>query len=90
MVAWSLDLRGITLVADVLPKPPPFVDRVRADSPAAKADLQVDDLILFVNDHIASSCKNLVEELSYIDRIDPVILTVQRGTRLLDVELTLD
>ncbi len=90
MEAWSLELLGITLVPDVLPKTPPFVDRVRADSPAAKADLQVDDLILFVNDHIASSCKNLVEELSYIDRIDPVILTVQRGTRLLDVELTLD
>jgi len=36
---------------------------------------------------MVSSCKELVEELSFIDHIDAVRLTVQRGSELIDVEL---
>ncbi len=78
---------GIVLVPDVLAKTPPFVDRLMGDSPARRADLRPDDLILFVNERMVSSCKELVEELAFIDHIDPVRLTVQRGTELLDIEL---
>ena len=78
---------GLVLVPDVLPKTPPFVDQLLADSPAQSAGLQPDDLILFVNDRMVSSCKELVEELSFIDHIDAVRLTVQRGSELIDVEL---
>ena len=84
---WTLRRLGIRLVPDVLPKTPPFVDSVRAGSPAARAGLEPDDLILFINDRIAASCKNLAEELSFIDRIDPVHLTIQRGHQLLDMVL---
>ncbi len=78
---------GIFLVPDILAKTPPFVDDVQPDSPADKAGLRPDDLILFVNDRMVSSCKELEEELSFIDRIDPVRLTVQRGQQLLEVEM---
>ncbi len=88
--AHSLSGLGITLVPDVLEKTPPFVDKVRQDSPAAKAGLKVDDLILFVNDHIAASCKLVVDEISYIDRLDDVRLTIQRGQQLLDIEIPAD
>jgi S1-C subfamily serine protease len=84
---WTLSLLGIRLVPDVLPKTPPFLDAVTTGSPAAKAGLQPDDLILFVNGRVASSCKNLVDELTFIDRIDPVSLTVQRGIDLLEITL---
>ena len=80
---------GILLVPDVLAKTPPFVDDVQLDSAAGKAGLQPDDLVLFVNDRMVSSCKELVDELSFIDHIDPVRLTVQRGQELLEVDLKL-
>ena len=86
----SLRLIGIVLVPDVLAKTPPFVDRVLPDSPAVKAGLRPDDLILFVNDRIASSCRAVRNELSFIDRIDQVRLTVQRGQQLLDVSVKAD
>jgi S1-C subfamily serine protease len=78
---------GILLVPDVLAKTPPFVDNVQPDSLADKAGLRPDDLVLFVNDRMVSSCKELDEELSFVDRIDPVRLTVQRGQELLEVEM---
>jgi S1-C subfamily serine protease len=84
---WTTARLGLRLVPDVLPKTPPFIDGFADGSPAAKAGLQPDDLILFINQRTASSCKVLVDELSLIDRIDPVILTVQRGTQLLEVVL---
>ncbi|MHB8863613.1 MAG: S1C family serine protease [Pirellulaceae bacterium] len=85
--AHTLVALGIVLVPDVLAKTPPFVDAVRPNSPAVASQLRPDDLILFVNDRMVSSCKELAEELSFIDHIDPVRLTVQRGQELIDVQL---
>ena len=85
----SLARLGILLVPDLLAKTPPFVDHVQPGSAADRGGLKPDDLILFVNDHVADSITALKEELAYIDRIDPVRLTVQRGDELLIVELEL-
>lgn len=87
--ALSPTLLGFVLIPDVLDKTPAFVDSVRNGSVAARMKLQPDDLILFANDRIASTCKQLVEELSFIDRIDPVTLTIQRGQDLVDITLQL-
>jgi S1-C subfamily serine protease len=46
-----------------------------------------DDLILFINGRVASSSRNLADELTLIDRIDPIPLTVQRGIDLLEVTM---
>ena len=78
---------GLVLVPDVLPKTPPYIDRVAKGSSAADAGLRPDDLVLFVNGRIVSSVKTLVDELSFIDRFDEVRLTVQRGQELVDVGL---
>jgi S1-C subfamily serine protease len=86
----TLELLGLMLVPDVLPKTPPFVDSVQPGSAAERAGVQPDDLILFVNDHLATSCRSIREELTYIDRIDAVRLTLQRGQELLEVELGLE
>jgi serine protease Do len=88
--AHTLALLGIHLVPDFLPKTPPFVEGVKHGSPAAKAGLRPDDLILFVNQRVAPSCKQLADELTFIDRLDPVKLTIQRGQDLVEVSLELE
>lgn len=83
----SLSLLGLVLVPDVLARTPPFVDRVIPGSPADKAGLRPDDLLLLVNGRPASSVQAVAEELSHIDRIDEVRITAQRGQDLLEVSL---
>lgn len=85
--AQTLALLGVQLVPDFLPKTPPFVEGVRPMSPAAKAGVRTDDLILFVNEQLVPSHKQVVEELSFIDRVDAVRLTIQRGQELIEVTL---
>jgi len=84
----SLDLLGLVMVPDVLERTPPYVDSVRPGTPAAVADLRPDDLVLFVNDRLVQSCKALANELTFIDRIDTVKITVIRGQELVEVKLT--
>lgn len=88
--AITLNDLGIILIPNVLPKTPPFIDQIRAGSPAAREGLQPDDLILFVDDRLVSSSQALRDELSYVDRIDEVRLTVQRGQDLLVVRLRVE
>jgi serine protease Do len=64
------------------------VDAVRPGSPAANADLRPDDLLLFVNDRLVQSCKALANELSFVDRIDTLKVTVIRGQDLIEVKLS--
>lgn len=84
----TLAALGVSLVPDFLDKTPPFVEAVKLGSPAAKAGVRPDDLVLFINGTLVSSCKLLTEEVSYIDRLDMVVLTLQRGDELLEVTLT--
>lgn len=86
--AHDLASLGIILVPDILPKTPPFVDRVVRGSAADKAGLKADDLVLFVNGRIASSCRTLLDEVRLIDRVDEVRLTVQRDSELQEVVLS--
>jgi serine protease Do len=85
--AHDLASLGIALVPDVLVKTPPFIDGVQIDSPAAKAGLKPDDLLLFINGRLVPSCKQAAEELSYLNRLEDVRLTVQRGAELIEVTL---
>lgn len=78
---------GIVLVPDILAKTPAFVDKLLPGKPAEQAGLKRDDLVLFVNDRIVSSCKEFADELSFIDRIDPVRLTVQRKQQLMEIKI---
>ena len=88
--AHTLALLGVQLVPDFLTKTPPFVESVRPGSPAAKAGIRTDDLILFVGEQLVPSHKQVIEELTFVDRVDPVRLTLQRGQELIEVELNLE
>ena len=83
----TLATLGLVLVPDFLPRTPPFVEGVKTASTAARSGVRPDDLVLFVNGRVVPSCKLLVEELSFIDRLDPVRLTIQRGQELIDMDL---
>jgi serine protease Do len=83
----TLAALGVQLVPDFLSRTPPFIETVQPGSRAAKAGLKPDDLILFVNGRVAPSYKTLVEELTYIDKLDAVRLTVQRGQELVEITL---
>ncbi len=87
--ARSVDLAslGIVLIPDVVERTPPYIDRVRPDSPAARAGIRPDDLVLLVGDRLVQSCKALTSELEYIDYEDPVKITVLRGQDLIPVSL---
>jgi len=85
----SLTLLGLGLIPDVLEMTPPFVDRVIAKSPAATADLRPDDLILLIGNTRIESQKMLVETLRSLDRRDPIVLTVQRESRIVSIKIQL-
>jgi len=70
-----------------LRRTPPFIDRVRTNSPAKRAGLMADDLVLFVEGRIVQSCTAVVEELALIHRDDPVRITVLRDQNLVEVTL---
>jgi serine protease Do len=84
----QLSSLGIVLVPDVLSRTPPFIDEVRRGSPAQRAGLKSDDLLVFVNGRIVPSCKALVEELEFVEPDARVQITVVRGQELVEVELT--
>ena len=83
----ALSSLGIALIPDVVERTPPFVDYVQPGSPAAKAGLRPDDLILLLNDRLVQSCKALAAELGYVDYAETVRLTVLRGEELIAFSL---
>jgi len=78
---------GIGLIPDVLESTPAFVDRVVAASPAARADVRPDDLVLLIGNTRIDGQRTLLESLRRIDRRDPVVLTLQRGVQIVSVTL---
>lgn len=78
---------GIILVPDVLSKTPAYIDRVLPDSPAAKAGLMVDDLIIMVGNQRIDAQIRLRTLLQSIDQDDALDVMVQRGSEIVPVKL---
>lgn len=84
---WTTQTLGIRLIPDVLPVTPPYIEAVTARSPAAKAPLQPDDLITFVEDRLIRSQREFLQELKQIPEHEPFSLTVQRKQELVVIEV---
>lgn len=77
---------GLVMVPDVLYRTPAFVDSVLPGSPAAKADIRPNDLVLFVNDELVQSCRLFKDELGRLEAGDTLKLVLRRGNILLPIE----
>jgi serine protease Do len=85
--AVEIDLLGLVLVPDVLERTPPYVDVVRANSPAAAVGVRPDDLIVFVGENLVHSCSGFRDELEHVERGTPIKLVLMRGQELIEIEL---
>lgn len=92
---------GIVLVPDVLDKTPPYIEEVIPGSPAAKAGLRPDDLIVFVRvphaaggneleERVMANCKVFRDTMMSIDPGATVKVIVRRGMQLLSFDLALE
>jgi serine protease Do len=81
---------GILLVADVVERTPPYVEEVAPGSPAEKAGLKPDDLIVYVDGLPVNDIHTFREILGRYRPNMPVKLEVQRGRKLQTVTLTLE
>jgi serine protease Do len=78
---------GLVLVPNVLERTPPFVDAVRPDSPAAKAGIHADDLIVYVENQLVQSCAAVGSEFGHLDRDTDVHVVLMRNGELIEVVL---
>jgi serine protease Do len=81
---------GIKMVVASLPLTPPYVEEVIPGSPAAKAKLQPDDLIVYVDGELVQSVKEFLEAVSHANPGQDLQLEVQRGNQLKTVKLKVE
>jgi serine protease Do len=81
---------GIVLVPDILARTPPYIDAVFPGSPADRAGLRPDDLIVFAAAEPVTSCKGVVEIIGRHERFDEVQIAVLRDGAFVEVALLAD
>ncbi len=80
-------LLGAVLVPDLLDRTPPFVETVDPASPAARAGLRPDDLIIAVGPRSVTTRAAVEQALGALVPGDPVTLTVIRSGTLVEIDL---
>ena len=81
---------GIILVPNVLVSAtPPYVEEVVPDSPAAKAGLRSDDLIVYVDGELVQTIKAFRDIMKFVGPGTEVKIEVQRGSKLKSIRLKL-
>jgi len=78
---------GLVLLPDVVARTPAYIDEVLPESPAARAGLAPEDLVVFVNGDLVGSISSLNGVLAKILPGDDVQFTVRRGDDLVNVTL---
>lgn len=80
---------GMILVVDTIGATPPYVEELQADSPAAKAGLRPDDLILYVDGFSVPTIKSFRAHMRQHGPGDEITVQFQRGTNLKSAKLKL-
>jgi serine protease Do len=78
---------GMVLVPDLLDRTPPFIETVAADSPAARAGLRPDDLVIAVGGRSVASRAAVQQALSALAAGDLVRLSIVRDGAIMECEL---
>ena len=81
---------GLVLVPDVLPRTPPYVEAVRPNSAADLAGMRPDDLVVMVGGKLTRTCAQVAAEFEMIDVADHVLVTVERGGELIELDVSLE
>jgi S1-C subfamily serine protease len=81
---------GIVLVPDVVSRTPPYIDRVLPQSPAAKAGLRPDDLVVMFDTHVVTSRRDADALIGRFERDAAVRVAVLRDEALLDFSLQVE
>jgi serine protease Do len=81
---------GIILVADPVERTPPFIEDVIAGSPADKAKLRPDDLIVYLDGLPVGDIHTFKEVLGRYHPNQTIRLEIQRDRKLQTVSLTLE
>jgi serine protease Do len=85
--AMNLGSLGIVMVPNILPRTPPFIESVRPGSPADKAGVKPDDIVLFIDQQLIQSVAALDAVLGRIAIDERIRLTVERDRKLVEVML---
>ena len=78
---------GLTVVPNVVPRTPAYIERIDPDTDAATAGLQPDDLIVSLDGELVPSIAELRDLLSGIEPGVRVEVVVRRGAELVSVTL---
>jgi S1-C subfamily serine protease len=81
---------GILLVANAVSVTPPYIEEVIPGSPAARAKLQADDLIVYVDGELVPSVKAFRDIIRQTNPGMILQLEIQRGNQLKTIKLTLE
>ena len=81
---------GIRFVPNILERTPPYVDEIYPNSPAAKAGVQINDLVSFIDGEPIYSIKAFGDYLRKTRPGTTIRLEVRRGDNLQTIELKLD
>jgi serine protease Do len=73
---------GIVMVPDVLYRTPAYVDRTVIGSAARANGLQPNDLVLFVDDDLVQSIREMKEAIGRLEAGDTLRLTIRRDDQL--------
>jgi len=77
---------GFVMIPDVVFRTPAYIDVVQPGSTAEKLGLQQGDLVLFVNDTLIQSCRELDEQLGFLEAGDDLSMVIRREDALLTVK----
>ena len=78
---------GVVLVPDLLDRTPPFIETVTPGSPAARAGLRADDLVIAVAGRTVASRAAVQRALAALAAGDPVRLSVVRAGAIVECDL---
>jgi len=78
---------GIVFVPNVVEKTPAYIEGVEPGSPAAKAGLRPDDLLVYVDGEPVYSIKSFREMMTRTQPGSEVRLEIRRGDRLTSIDL---
>jgi serine protease Do len=81
---------GIQLVTNVVEVTPPYIEEVTPGSPAAKAKLQPDDLIVYIDGELVPSIKAFRAIMAQTNPGTELQLDIQRGNQLRTIKLKLE